>query len=416
MMSPGRKRRPSRRSAVGLLLADALSVTGNSVVGVVIPWLVLERTGNAALAGVVAAAAVGPLVLSALLGGAIIDRVGRKRVSMAADALSALAVVAIPLADAAVGFNIGILIVLVALGAVFDGPGAGAREALTFDVAADSGISLERLTGLRETLQGIGQLAGPGLAGLLIFAVGTLPALWVTSGLFVVALTVIGLTAPRIALSFSAPAAERYWPSVRTGFVYLWRDRTLRAVALVVGVILFFVAPLESIVLPAYFAREGDVRDLGLVLSAFAVGGIVGSLGYGLLARRIRRRPLLLGSLFATALTMGLLALLPGTPGLMVIAAFIGLVAGPINPLTSVIMQERTPDHLRGRVIGSINSLALAGAPVGLLIAGPLVEALGVAPTIILIAAGCLIAAFLAAASRGLRAADGGRPQPAADP
>ena len=193
---------------------------------------------------------------------------------------------------------------------------------------------------------------------------------------------------------------------MRTGFVHLWRDRTLRAVALVVSIILLFVAPLESIVLPAYFAREGDVRDLGLVLSAFAVGGIVGSLGYGVLARHIRRRPLLIGSLFATSLTMAFLALLPGTPGLMIIAALVGLAAGPINPLTSVIMQERTPDHLRGRVIGSINSLALAGAPVGLLIAGPLVEAVGIAPTILLIAAGCLVAAVLAAISRGLGVLD----------
>lgn len=54
---------------VGVLTATALSVTANSVVAIAVPWLVLERTGSAALAGLAGAAAIAPIVFSAVFGG-----------------------------------------------------------------------------------------------------------------------------------------------------------------------------------------------------------------------------------------------------------------------------------------------------------------------------------------------------------
>jgi MFS family permease len=398
-------RRTSFRPAIGLLVADGMSVTGNSVVAVAIPWLVLERTGNAALAGLVAAASLGPLVVSAFLGGAIIDRFGHKRSSIVSDLLSAAAVAAIPLIDGTVGLEIWGLIILVALGAMFDGPGMGAREALTFDVSARTGISLERLTSLRETIQGVGQLAGPGIAGVLIFVLGAIPTLWATAALFTAGVIVLASTVPYDTPSRATPESVRepFWAAVVVGVRYVWRDRTLRAIGLTAAAILLFITPLESVVLPAHFIKTGDARDLGIVLSAFAVGGIVGSLGYGALARRLRRRPLLLGTLAATSGAIALFALLPGTGMLAAIGALVGLVAGPIGPLASVIVQERTAGHLRGRTISTINSIGVAGAPTGVLLAGPLVQSLGVAATLSIMAIGLLAISILAMFSRGLR-------------
>jgi MFS family permease len=107
---------------VGVLAATAMSVTANSIVAIAVPWLVLERTGSAALAGLAGAAAIAPIVFSAVFGGALIDRIGKRRTSMIADTLSASAVAALPLADATVGLTVGLVLVLVAVGAVFDSP------------------------------------------------------------------------------------------------------------------------------------------------------------------------------------------------------------------------------------------------------------------------------------------------------
>ena len=63
----------------GVLASTALSVTANSVVAVAVPWLVLERIGSAALAGLAGAVAIAPIVFSAAFGGALIDRIGKRR-------------------------------------------------------------------------------------------------------------------------------------------------------------------------------------------------------------------------------------------------------------------------------------------------------------------------------------------------
>lgn len=81
---------------IGVLTATASSVTANSIVAIAVPWLVLERTGSAALAGLAGAAAIAPIAFSAVFGGALIDRIGKRRCSLIADTFSALAVAAIP--------------------------------------------------------------------------------------------------------------------------------------------------------------------------------------------------------------------------------------------------------------------------------------------------------------------------------
>ena len=93
---------------------------------------------------------------------------------------------------------------------------------------------------------------------------------------------------------------------------------------------------------------------------------------------------------------------------MIVLAGLAGIVTGPINPLCAVIIQSRTPERLRGRVIGSYTALALAAGPLGLLAFGPLVDAFGPAVGFLLIGVGCVLAAMLAAISRGLRSL--GRP------
>ena len=55
-----------------------------------------------------------------------------------------------------------------------------------------------------------------------------------------------------------------------------------------------------------------------------------------------------------------------------------GLLFGPVNPVINVVMQERSPERMRGRVLGVFTSSAYAAGPLGLLLAGPLVDHLGV--------------------------------------
>ncbi|ACV77959.1 MFS transporter [Nakamurella multipartita] len=386
---------------IGVLAATALSVTANSVVAIAVPWLVLERTGSAALAGLAGAAAIAPIVFSAVFGGALIDRIGKRRTCLIADTLSAAAVAALPLADATVGLTTGLVLVLVAVGAVFDSPGAAAREALRPDVARAAQVPLARVNAWGEVAENTGYLAGPALAGLLLVVVGGFGTVWVAAALFGLSLLVTWFLVP--AHLSVRPSPEPYLRSVWDGIRLLLRDSTLRAVTLTAAVIWLFLLPFESVVLNAYLNESGQVVAFGVILAAYAGGAIGGALAYGAIAHRVPTRVALIVALALAGLSLGAFAVLPPVPVMVALALAAGVVTGPINPLCALIVQSRTPARFRGRVIGSYTALALAAGPLGLLAFGPLVDTYGPAAGFAAIGGGLLLAALLAAGAPGLR-------------
>ena len=386
---------------IGVLAATALSVTANSVVAIAVPWLVLERTGSAALAGLAGAAAIAPIVFSAVFGGALIDRIGKRRTCLIADTLSAAAVAALPLADATVGLTTGLVLVLVAVGAVFDSPGAAAREALRPDVARAAQVPLARVNAWGEVAENTGYLAGPALAGLLLVVVGGFGTVWVAAALFGLSLLVTWFLVP--AHLSVRPSPEPYLRSVWDGIRLLLRDSTLRAVTLTAAVIWLFLLPFESVVLNAYLNESGQVVAFGVILAAYAGGAIGGALAYGAIAHRVPTRVALIVALALAGLSLGAFAVLPPVPVMVALALAAGVVTGPINPLCALIVQSRTPERFRGRVIGSYTALALAAGPLGLLAFGPLVDTYGPAGGFAAIGGGLLLAALLAAGAPGLR-------------
>ena len=116
--------------------AVVASGAGNGIASVAIPWLILERTGDPAAAGLVGAATALPLLLSSLFSGAVVDTLGQRRTSMLSDMLSAISVAAIPVVDFILGLDLGLIMVLAVVGALFDPAGATAREAMLPSVAA----------------------------------------------------------------------------------------------------------------------------------------------------------------------------------------------------------------------------------------------------------------------------------------
>ena len=76
---------PDRRPLTTVLTANLVSITGSCLTYMGVPWFVLQSTGSAAKAGIVAFCTLLPVVLAALVSGPVIDRIGRRRVSVASD-------------------------------------------------------------------------------------------------------------------------------------------------------------------------------------------------------------------------------------------------------------------------------------------------------------------------------------------
>ena len=169
----------ARRAPVILLqVANLLGGVANSTVAVLIPWLVLQETGSAADAGVVAAAAAIPGIVVSPFVGALVDRFGRRRVSMASDAMSAVSVALFPLIANAGLLTLGAIVALAVLGATFDPAGYTARKSLIPDVAHAGRFYVDRINGVHEGVFAAGWVIGPALAAIGISTIGVISTFW----------------------------------------------------------------------------------------------------------------------------------------------------------------------------------------------------------------------------------------------
>jgi predicted MFS family arabinose efflux permease len=143
--------------------------------------------------------------------------------------------------------------------------------------------------------------------------------------------------------------------------------------------------PLIYVIAPVYADTVyGSAESLGLMVGAFGGGALAGTLLYGVVAHRLPRRLTFLSCIVAApAVGFGTLAATPPLGVVVAAAALAGLIAGPINPLYETVIQEKTPPEMLGRTFGTITALEYVGIPIGSILAGVVVEEVGLVPTIL---------------------------------
>ena len=403
----------SRRPLVALLVADAISLTGNAMGFVAIPWFVLETTGSATLTGVVAALTFAPTVLATFFGGAIVDRLGFRRTSVLADLASGLTVALIPLLHLTVGIELWQLFALVFLGALFDAPGATARRSLLPDLVALSGMRMERATGINGAIQRGSLLVGAPIAGLLVATIGATNVLWLNAASFAVSAFLVWRLVPALAAHPDTPEPGRYLSELMTGVRYVGRDPLIRTIVLTVFLTNFLDAPFP-VIFPV-FAMEafGSAVYLGAMLGVFGGCALLGSLAYGAVGHRFPRRQTFVFSFLLAALPYLGLALLPSLPVTLVLMAVWGLASGPLNPVLQTVAYERVPHHMRGRVLGATIAGAYLAIPAGAVLGGIVVERFGVGATLFGIGVCYLAVTLTGVFNPTLRQMD---PEPAPEP
>jgi MFS family permease len=388
-------------------LSNLSSGLGNSIVMITIPWLILEETGSPAFAGLVAAISALPGLLISPIGGWLVDHLGRRAVSIGADLLSSLAVIAFPIVALTTGLNSSTILILAVVGAIFDPAGYTARKTLLADVAKASEIELDRLNGIHDGFMGISWILGPAVGATLISTVGAVNSFWASAGLFIVA--ALSITFLRVgnlgreARELAQENGEVSDRSIRIGFQVLWNDKLLRTITISILIIAAVYLPTETVVLSTYFEDLGQPASLGIVISALAAGSAIGSFGYGWISARLSRRTLIRTILISTAASIIPMAFLPPLPILAAAGFFLGLSWGPFNPLISSLIQQRVPADQQGRVFGVQTAVFYAAPPLGMVIAGISVEEYGVGPTYLVLAGILSVTSLLALLTKSLR-------------
>jgi MFS transporter, DHA3 family, macrolide efflux protein len=142
------------------------------MVFIALPWLALEITGSAAMAGaVVALTAIPGLFLSPILG-TIVDRIGRKVSAIISEGLSAVAILLIPVVHSFVEIGFVLLVVLATARAIVNPAASTARKSIIPDIAGPARISLERANSIHEAVFATGFAIGPAVGAAFIALIG----------------------------------------------------------------------------------------------------------------------------------------------------------------------------------------------------------------------------------------------------
>jgi MFS family permease len=386
MSSPGPA--GARLSLYALIAAHAVSLLGNTVAVIALPWFVLSTTGSATRTGIIAFFATLPIAAGSLMAGALVDRIGARRMSVLSDTFSAVAVAAIPVLYAAGALSFWLLAALAFAGALFDGPGQAARQALLPELAGEAGVPLERANSLFTATEHVSYIVGAPLAGILIAAIGAPATLWVDAVSFVVSGLAVLLLVPSVSHVVAA-VPRRYLSEVLDGLRFVARDSVVTGFLFITMVGNLIMAALAPVILPVYARQVFDSpRLLGFMIAAYGVGGLIGTSIFGALGSRLSRRRVWTIALIGMPLAAAAIALLPPLVVLLLALAALGACPGTIVPLRNTVLQERTPPAMRGRLFSTLQAAQLTVVPFGLLATGLLLDAAGLAPALVLFAAG----------------------------
>jgi MFS family permease len=373
-----------RRLAVAL----TLQTFGAGVWVVALVWEVIRIHGGPAQLSLVSTADAVGVLLPALLGGVVADRVPQKLILLvvASVELAGMALIAtLSVTDHTAVWHLMAVSFVTGMGLAFYYPAYSAW--LPALVPESDLMAVNGFEGMvRPT---VGQAIGPAVAGAVVGAVSPGAAAGLAAAcalLGLLALTAVPLTPVRREFETEGepkhPVASAL-ADVREGWSYMMRTPWLLATLLFASLmILVIMGPLE--VLVPFLIKDrlgGGPKDHAWVLAAFGIGGAAGSLTMA--SFKMPRRYLTLMNVMFGAGCLPLLAMgLATAVWQLVISAFvIGALFSAPMVIWGTLLQRRVPAHMLGRVASLDFFVSVSLMPVSMALAGPVSDAIGLRPT-----------------------------------
>ena len=360
--------------------SNITSVASNSMVFIALPWLALELTGSAASAGALVALTSIPGLFFGPILGTLIDRIGRRISGYISEALSALTILMIPIANAFVDITI-VLLVLLALSRALVSPAGGtARKSIIPDVAGPAGLSLERANSIHEAVFATGFAIGPAVGALFIGLIGPFDVFIVVA--IFSAISAVSMFLVRTKESRGDGVSE-------TGSLLrdtlLGAKTILKTPAVLLGMsfvmtLAMIYLPTEMVVLPAHFNKIDNAEGLGILISTMAGASVVGALLFERLQKKFKYSTILKLGFIGLGSSVLLMSLLPPFWILLILGAVLGFSWGPLMPMLNTVIQRVVPENMRGRVFGIEMTIWGAGPTLTAVGVGLAVDGLGVQP------------------------------------
>jgi MFS family permease len=378
------------RSYARLWTGAFVSNIGTWMETVAIGIYVTDRTGQAAWTGTVAAAAFVPIALLGPVGGALADRVSRRRLLMTttlvqvglASLLTTLFVIGSPSAP---------IVTLIVFGdGIASALGFPAFQAMLPDLVPES--DLASAVALSSAQFNLGRVVGPAVAGIVIAAGGYAWALGLNALSFLAVVAV--LLTLRLPPPTPPPEGETVWGSIAAGAAFVRRDRGLRVSVGAMCINTLLAAPFIALV-PAMAEKVFDAgsRGTSVLVTAQGIGAVLMGFALGTLTTRFGIRRVVVAMLVLLPPALAAYAYAPVLPLSALALFFVGAVyLGALSSFFTV-SQLRAPSAMRGRVLAVNNVILGSLYPLGSVVQGKVADSIGLRATTF--GAACVMAATL---------------------
>jgi DHA3 family macrolide efflux protein-like MFS transporter len=373
---------------------QALSLVGSRVAMFALIWWVTDTTGSATVLALATLFAMLPQIVLGPLAGTLVDRWNRRRVMIAADSVVALASLWLAYlfwtGDIQI-WHVYVIMLVRELGGIFHWP---AMQASTTLMVPEK--HLARVSGVNQAMFGILNIIGPALGAILVgaLAMGDIMLLDVVTAVFAVA-PLFFILIPQPEKSVDGEGAQTsIWADMKAGARYMlgWRGMMiLIGVALLIKLALTPAFSLLPILATQHFG--GEAAELAGMESTFGIGLVLGGLLLGVWGGFKRRIKTTMLAIVVIGVTMLILGLLPSNGFVVAIGVLFVLgiaVALTDGPLFAV-MQATVAPEMQGRVFMLMGSIISLTSPIGLAIAGPVTDAVGVQVWYLTAGLACLV-------------------------
>jgi len=405
-LSPLRRSRDLRC----LVLGELISVLGNQLTTVAVPYQVYHLTHSSLDVGLASLAQLFPLIAGSLLGGSAVDALDRRRLLMVAQVMMACCSTGLAI-NADLGPSLWPLFVLPALTAGFSGLDSAGRNAIVPNLVQRSEVPTANA--IFQALFQLGLVAGPAIAGLLLAGTGVRFVYWMDVATFVAALVAVALISPQppggvagaagAARGADVAGAGRvagHRPGLRSiieGLSFVRGRQAIQGAYLIDVNAMVFGMPRALFPALATTLFGGGTATLGFLYAAPGAGALVGALTTGWVSR-VRRQGLAVIVAVITwgiAITcFGLVSWLPGALALLAVAGWADVISAVFR---STIIQLAVPDALRGRLSGLQMAVVSGGPRVGDLEAGAVAAAFGDTVSVVSGGLACIAGALVLA-------------------
>ena len=382
-----------------LILGQLTSLFGNFILKLALSMYVLEATGSAAIfAGILSAATI-PTILLSPLGGILADRADRRNIMVALDALTGVSVLCAALflsENNAIAVISTLLIILSILGA-FETPTVQACIPTMLQ-----GDNIMKGNAVVNQVASLSYLIAPMLGGVLYAMLGLKPVMYAS----VVCFFITALFECFIKLSYQRIQNQGgVLQIVKQDFLssmqYITKEQTsISKMLLLTALSRFFVMGITIVGLP-FLVRTVlgfNPKYYGAAESALAVATILGSIAAGVLAEKLKIHKLsvLLASMGIFIIPAGIVFILPVNAIIkygVTVVSFCGMqaVISIFSIFAVSLIQQRTPNHLIGKVMAYTSTVTLCVQPIGQIVYGFLFDRFYSAVYFVLIPTGIIV-------------------------